>query len=195
MGLRISGKNMDIGESLREQAQSRISMAVAKYFDGGFDGHVTIEPEGSGFRTDCAIHLDTGIILQTEGSAQDPHLSFEAAAERIEKRLRRYKRRLKEHHHGRHVEAPAATAYVIEAPDEESEVEPDYSPVVIAEESTHLPTMSVAHAVVEMDLAETAAVVFRNAGRGGINIVYRRRDGNIGWIDPALTPTDGDGKR
>ena len=195
MGLRISGKNMDIGEALRAQAVSRISTAVAKYFDGGFDGHVTMEREGSGFRTDCAIHLDTGIVLQTEGSAQAPHLSFEAAAERIEKRLRRYKRRLKEHHHGRHVEATPATAYVIEAPDEESEIEPDYNPVVIAEESAYLPTMSVAHAVVEMDLAETSAVVFRNAGHGGINIVYRRRDGNIGWIDPALAPPNGEADR
>jgi len=192
MGLRISGKNIDIGDALRDQAEGRIEQVVGKYFDGGFDGHVTIEREGSGFRTDCTIHLDTGIMLQTAGSAQDPHQSFEAAAERIEKRLRRYKRRLKEHHHGRQVEAMPATAYVIEAPDEESEVEPDYSPVVIAEEAAHLPTMSVAHAVVEMDLAETPAVVFRNAGHGGINIIYRRRDGNIGWVDPSLGVQEGD---
>ena len=192
MGLRISGKNMDIGDSLRELAEDRIGPAVEKYFDGGFSGHVTMEREGSGFHTDCADHLDTGVVLQSEARAQDPHLSFEAAAERIETRLRRYKRRLKEHKHRARPDTTPAASYVIEPLGEEAEVHPDYSPVIIAEETTHVPTMSVADAVVEMDLGETAAVVFRNAGHGGINIVYRRRDGNIGWVDPSLSEADKD---
>jgi ribosomal subunit interface protein len=187
MALRISGKNMDIGDSLRGQIEDRLEQAVGKYFDGGFSGHVTVEREGPGFRTDCAVHLDTGVVLQAEGSSQDAHKSFEAAAERVEKRLRRYKRRLKEHHHGRRDGSAPATSYVIATPDEDAEVAPDYSPVIIAEEATDLPTMTVGNAVLEMDLSEVAAVVFRNAGHGGINFVYRRRDGNIGWIDPSLT--------
>ena len=98
MGLRISGKNVDIGEAFAATPMARVGDAVAKYFDGGFTGHVTVEREGSGFKTDCAVHLDTGIVLQAEGRGQDAHQSFDLAAERIEKRLRRYKRRLKDHH-------------------------------------------------------------------------------------------------
>ena len=98
MSLRISGKNLDIGAALRSHVEERIGEALRKYFDGGYDGHVTLEREGSGFKTDCTVHLDTGVVLQAEGRAQDPHHSFDLAAEHIEKRLRRYKRRLREHH-------------------------------------------------------------------------------------------------
>jgi ribosomal subunit interface protein len=99
MALRISGKNFDVGDSFRSHAEARVGEAVDKYFDGGFTGHVIVEREGSGYKTDCAVHLDTGVVLQAEGQAQDAQASFELAAEHIEKRLRRYKRRLKEHHH------------------------------------------------------------------------------------------------
>jgi ribosomal subunit interface protein len=104
MALRISGKNVDIGDAFRSHVEGRLGEAVDKYFDGGFTGHVILEREGSGFKTDCAIHLDTGVVLQAEGRAQDPHASFDRAAEHFEKRLRRYKRRLKEHHHLRREE-------------------------------------------------------------------------------------------
>lgn len=190
MSLRISGKNLDIGDALREQVDGRIAQIVGKYFDGGFNGHVTVEREGSAFRADCALHLDTGVVLHSEGRAHDAHQSFEAAAERIEKRLRRYKRRLKGHP-SRRSDATPATAYVIEAPDEEGEVETDFAPVIIAEEPTHLPTMTVAEAVLELDLVGTPAIAFRNAGHKGINVVYRRNDGNIGWIDPSLDRSEG----
>jgi ribosome hibernation promoting factor len=186
MSLRVSGKNLDIGDAFRDQVGSRIGEAVGKYFDGGFTGHVTLEREGSGFKTDCAIHLDTGIVLQAEGRAQDAHASFDRAAERIEKRLRRYKRRLKEHHPARRGETIPAARYIIAAPDEDAEIEPDYSPTIIAEESTDLETMTVGGAVLAMDLADAPVLVFRHAGHGGINVVYRRSDGHIGWIDPAL---------
>jgi ribosomal subunit interface protein len=185
MSLRISGKNLDVGDAFRIQVESRLNEAMKKYFDGGFNGHVTLEREGSGFRTECAIHLDTGIALQAEGRAQDARLSFDQAAERIEKRLRRYKRKLKEHHLARREEPLPAQSYILAANDEESEVAPDYAPTIIAEETTSLQTLSVGGAVMAMDLAEARVVVFRNAAHGGINVVYRRPDGHIGWIDPS----------
>ena len=195
MSLRISGKNLDVGDTFRGHVQSRIGDAVAKYFDGGFTGHVTLEREGSGFRSDCAIHLDTGIVLQAEGRAHDAHMSFDRAAERIEKRLRRYKRRLKEHHPQRRGETMPATSYIIAAPDEEAEIDLDYNPTIIAEEPTGLETMTVSAAVMAMDLADVPVVVFRHAGHGGVNVVYRRTDGHIGWIDPALkTKGEPDGR-
>lgn len=187
MALQISGKNVDIGEALRTHVEDRVNDAIGKYFDGGFTGHVTVEREGSGFHTDCVLHLDTGIVLQAQGRSHDAHQSFDAAAERIEKRLRRYKRRLKGHHRpSEPPELEPATSYVIEAPDEEAEVEPDYNPTIIAEEATGLPTLTVAAAVMALDLSDKPVVVFRNAAHGGVNVVYRRGDGHIGWIDPTL---------
>jgi ribosomal subunit interface protein len=187
MSLRISGKNLDIGEALRSHISARIGEAVAKYFDGGFTGHAVVEREGSGFRSETAIHLDTGIVLQAEGRDADATRSFDLAAERIEKRLRRYKRRLREHHRKDDTdETLPATSYVIAAPDQESEAGEDETPTIIAEETTSLATMSVGGAVMAMDLADLPVVVFRHAGHGGVNVVYRRADGHIGWIDPAL---------
>lgn len=185
MSLRISGKNLDIGDALRGQIEGRIGEAVAKYFDGGHTGHVTVEREGPGFKTECAIHLDTGIVLQAVGRAVDPHISFDLAADRIEKRLRRYKRRLREHHHAKPAEAEPATSYVLADFAEEEEVAADYNPTIIAEETTALETLTVGGAVIAMDLSEAPVVVFRHAGHGGINVVYRRNDGHIGWIDPS----------
>jgi ribosomal subunit interface protein len=186
MGLRISGKSVDIGEAFRGHVEAKIGDALEKYFDGGFTGHVTVEREGPGFKTDCAIHLDTGIVLKAEGRAQEVYQSFDIAAERIDKRLRRYKRRLKEHHHKRRGDGIPATEYVLAAPDEEAESAPEGDPAVIAEQATNLETMTVGGAVMAMDLTDAPVVVFRNAGHGGVNVVYRRSDGHIGWIDPSL---------
>ncbi len=189
MGLRISGKSIDIGDSLRGRVEERIALGVGKYFDGGYDASVTVEREGSGFRSDCTIRLDTGIVLKGEGKGQDAYLSFDTAAEHIEKRLRRYKRRLKDHKGAPRGESIAAATYVIAASEDEDEGEAavDDKPVVIAEEVTSLATMSVGHAVMAMDLADVPVLVFRHAVHGGINVVYRRRDGNVGWIDPSGT--------
>lgn len=187
MSLRISGKNLDIGDALRGQIEARIGESVDKYFDGGFNGHVTIEREGSGFRTDCALHLDTGIGLQAVGRAAEPHVSFDLAAERIEKRLRRYKRRLRDHHHARRGESIPAASYVIADMSEDEEVASDYNPTIIAEETTNLDTLTVGGAVVALDLTDAPVIVFRHAVHGGINVVYRRGDGHIGWIDPSLS--------
>jgi ribosomal subunit interface protein len=185
MSLRISGKQMDIGDAFRTKIEGRVGEAVSKYFDGGYAGHVTVEKSGARFTADCMVRLDTGIALQATGQAQEPQLAFDAAAERIEKRLRRYKRRLKSH-------SPAASGadgvdldYRVMAPvaDEDDEVPEDYAPAIVAESSMSLRTMSVASAVIELDLKDSPVFVFRNASNEHVNIVYRRPDGNIGWID------------
>ncbi len=192
MGLRISGKSIDIGEALRDRIEGRVGEAVGKYFDGGYDGHVMVEREGAGFHSDCTLHLDTGIVLRGEGKSQDPYQSFDRAAEHIEKRLRRYKRRLKEHHGTPRGEMESAASYVIAAPEEDVEdIVLDDSPAIIAEESTSLATMSVGSAVMALDLGDAPVVIFRHAVHGGINVVYRRGDGHIGWIDPSGTTKKG----
>jgi ribosomal subunit interface protein len=186
MALRISGKNLDVGDAYRTHVEERLGDALRKYFDGGFTGHVVLEREGSWFRTDCTLHLDTGIALQATGRAQEAHPSLDIAADRIEKRLRRYHRRLKDHRPPNRAETESATSYVIATLDELEDVAADYAPTIIAEETTHLETMTVGKAVMGMDLSDLPLVIFRNAGHGGINVVYRRSDGHIGWIDPTL---------
>ena len=186
MALRISGKNLDVGDAFRVHAGERLDGALAKYFDGGFSGQVVLERDGPGFRTDCTLHLDTGIVLQATGRAQEPHQSLDIAADRIEKRLRRYHRRLKDHRPANRAETLPAASYVIASLEEEDDVAADYAPTIIAEETAHLETMTVGKAVTAMDLSDHPIVVFRNAGHGGINVVYRRTDGHIGWIDPSL---------
>jgi ribosomal subunit interface protein len=188
MGLQIAGRNLDIGDALRGRAEAQIRASVAKYFDGGFHGHVTIEREGSGFRTEITIHLDTGVVLHAEAAAMDATLSFEGAAERIEKRLRRYKRRLRDKQHEQRGEAVDAASYVLAPVGEEDEPEIPDNPVIIAEKITALRTLTVGGAVMALDLTDAPLVVFRHAGSGAVNVVYRRSDGNIGWIDPAAAP-------
>ncbi len=189
MPFRISGKNLDIGEALRERVNARIVEALGKYFDGGYSGHVTVEKEGFGFRTECAIHLDSGITLHTEASAADAYASADQAALRIEKRLRRYKRRLKDRHaaaaRGNGAAAIDAPSYVIEAPSHDDETDlGEFNPVIIAESTTVLKQLSVSEAVLELDLTGAPVVVFRHASHGRVNLVYRRPDGNVGWVDP-----------
>jgi ribosomal subunit interface protein len=187
MPFRISGKNLDIGDALRERVNARIVEALGKYFDGGYSGHVTVEKEGFGFRTECAVHLDSGMTLHTEANAADAYASADQAALRIEKRLRRYKRRLKDRHAARANGASVVNApsYVIEAPalDDEDEVSA-FSPVIVAESTTSLKQLSVSEAVLELDLTGAPMVIFRHASHGRVNVVYRRPDGNVGWIDP-----------
>ena len=188
MPFRVSGKNLDIGGALRERVSARIVEALNKYFDGGYSGHVTVEKEGFGFRTECAIHLDSGIVLHTEANAADAYASADQAAIRIEKRLRRYKRRLKDHHvtraNGASVDAPS---YVIEAPSHENDDEQtEFNPVIIAESTTVLKEFSVSEAVMELDMTGAPVVVFRHASHGRVNLVYRRPDGNVGWVDPPI---------
>ena len=190
MSFRVSGKNIDIGEVLRARINERVAEATSKYFDGGFSGHVTVGKEGFGFRTECVIHLDSGIVLEADALAADAYASANQAAERIEKRLRRYKRRLKDHQvrvDGHAVEGNAITApsYVIATPAHDSDEDAgEFNPVIIAETTTALKRLSVSEAVMELDLTGVAVIVFRHAGHGRVNLVYRRPDGHIGWIDP-----------
>lgn len=187
MPFRISGKNIDIGEALRERISARVTEALQKYFQGTSEGHVTVARDGFGFRTECALHLSSGITLEAEAMAADAYASADLAALRIEKRLRRYKRRLKDRQAARGDGAAPieAASYVISAPDSESEEEvTDFHPVTIAESTTTLRHLSVSEAVMELDLTGAPVVVFRHAGHGRINLVYRRPDGHIGWIDP-----------
>jgi ribosome hibernation promoting factor len=185
MGLRISGKHMNIGEALSQRIEDRMDEAVTKFFDGGHTAQVTIEKSGSGFECDCTVHLDTGIILQATATGHDATSCFDEAATKIEKRLRRYKRRLKDHHAAVQGVPSEATYSIFEAPPQEEELPEDYNPAIIAESSTPLATQTVAQAVMQLDLTDRPVVVFTNAANGQTNVVYRRPDGNIGWIDPA----------
>ena len=190
MPFRVSGKNLDVGDALRGRVNARIAQAVDKYFDGGYSGHVTVAREGFGFRTECAIHLDSKVTLHAEGHAADAYASADQAALRVEKRLRRYHRRLKDHHPERLDGRGAvdAASYVIAAPEHESDAELDgFTPVIIAESTTRLKQLSVSDAVMELDMTGAPVLVFRHAAHGGINVVYRRADGHFGWIDPAAT--------
>lgn len=193
MNLRITGKHMDIGDSFRARIEGRIGEAVEKYFDGSYSGRVTVEKSGSRFAADCALHLDTGIVLQAAGQAQEPINAFEAAAERIEKRLRRYKRRLKSHKANAASAEAVEAAYRIVSPlaDDDSEVPADYAPAIVAESTVALRRMTVAAAVIELDATDNPVFVFRNSGSAQVNIVYRRPDGNIGWIDPSAAALQG----
>ncbi|CDZ44034.1 Sigma 54 modulation protein/ribosomal protein S30EA [Neorhizobium galegae bv. orientalis] len=185
MSVRVSGKHMEIGESFRQRIEEQIGEAVTKYFDGGYSGQVIVEKAGSRFSADCKVHLDTGIVLHAAGEANDPQISFDAAAQRIEKRLRRYKRRLKDHHAGNHVNGYEEVAYTVmdSVPDEGEEVPEDFAPTIVAESSKQLKTMTVASAVMALDMTDEPVLLFRSPGKEHLNIVYRRNDGNIGWID------------
>lgn len=189
MSFRVSGKNVEIGEVLRERVEARVAEAMGKYFDGGYSGHATLQREGFGFRTECAIHLDSKITLHAEGMAADPYASADQAALRLEKRLRRYHRRLKDHRSERadgHAAADAPS-YVIAAPEGDAEPPADgFAPVVIAESTTALRRLSVSEAVLELDMTGAPVLVFRHAANDGINVVYRRPDGHFGWIDARL---------
>ncbi len=188
MTLRVSGKNLDIGEALRSQVQARMAGAMSKYFDGGYSGHVTVTRDGGGFRTECVLHLTSGMTLEASGAAGDAYASFDQTADRIENRLRRYKQRLKDRsgagaRAGAGIEVPYA---VLEAPSDEAVEEEGYHPIVVAETTKPLHRLSVSDAVIQLDLSGAAALVFIHASTGRMNVVYRRGDGAIGWVDPPL---------
>jgi ribosomal subunit interface protein len=195
MTLRISGKSISVGEALRSRVSERTDEVLRKYFDGNYSGHITLSKDGFGFRTDCSLHLDSGITLEADSNATDAYVSADQALVMIEKRLRRYKSRLKDRSARKTYAANAALAdidapsYVIEAPAEGDEEVTAYSPVIIAEATTSLKRLSVSEAVMELDLTGAACIVFQHGSSGRVNIIYRRADGNVGWVDPpVVTP-------
>src|SRR6201996_8782429 len=179
MTLRISGKSISVGEALRGRVSERTEEVLRKYFDGNYSGHITLSKDGFGFRTDCALHLDSGMTLEAESNATDAYASADAALLMIEKRLRRYKSRLKDRSARKSHAANAAmvelvaptldaSSYVIEAPEGESEVE-GYSPIIIAEATTAMKRLSVSEAVMELDLTGAACLVFQHGSSGRVN--------------------------
>jgi ribosomal subunit interface protein len=195
MTLRISGKSISVGDALRGRVTERTDEVLRKYFDGNYSGHITLSKDGSGFRTDCALHLDSGITLEADSNAADAYASADQALLMIEKRLRRYKSRLKDrsarkaHAASQALATLDAPSYVIEAPAQSDDEVTGYSPVIIAEATTSLKQLSVSEAVMELDLTGAACLVFQHGSSGRVNIIYRRMDGNVGWIDPpALKP-------
>lgn len=197
MAIRVSGKNLDIGEALRKQVETRVQAALAKYSDGSGSGHVVVSRDGGGFRTECMINLGSGTLLEAAGTAADAYASFDQSALRIEKRLRRYKRRIRGRLADNRGLAPAAeSAYSILEPPTEDEAEPEeFHPIVIAETTKRLDRLSVGDAVIELDLTGAPVVVFRHAGNGRVNVVYRRHDGTIGWVDPPLDDAHDAGRK
>ena len=197
MTLRISGKSINVGEALRGRVSERTEEVLRKYFDGNYSGHITLSKDGFGFRTDCALHLDTGITLEADCIAPDAYASADQALLMIEKRLRRYKSRLKDRSARKahaasealaEMNAPAldASNYVIEAPSEGDDEISGYNPVIIAESSTSLKRLSVSEAVMELDLAGTPCIVFQHGSSGRPDGRSARSDGNIGWVDPPV---------
>jgi ribosomal subunit interface protein len=185
MTIQVTGKNLDVGEALRSYVQERVTHTVEKFIGRETMGHVRIEKERGEFRTDCTIHLWQGMSLEAHGTAPDAYQSADRACERLEKRVRRYKRRLKRHGGESSRKHTPAADYVIQAAHDGREEHDEHNPVIIAEAETPVHEMTVSDAVMQMDLSDRSIVVFRNASHGEINVVYRRDDGNIGWIDPA----------
>jgi ribosomal subunit interface protein len=200
MQIQVTGKHVDVGEALRTRVSDEITASIGKYFDrdgGGAD--VVVSREGYAFRVDCAVTLASGQELTTQGTGGDAHLAFDAALARLTKRIRRYKNRLKDHHpQALARQAETAAYYILQPPprgDEADDADDDLDgegdrfpePMVIAETERPLETLTVSMAVHELDLNESQTIVFRNAAHGGLSVVYRRPDGNIGWIDPERT--------
>ena len=193
MTLRVSGKNLDIGKAFRAHIEARINSTLAKYRAGSAAGHVTIEPEGSGFRADCTLHLMSGVTLQADAKAHEPYASFNHAADLIENQIRRHRERLLDHHVSTSAESrtkleqflgeKASGTHRNEPPAEQCETLALH-PAVIAEPSPRVREMTVSGAAVELNSTNAQVVVFRRASDGRTNVVYRRPDGNIGWIDP-----------
>jgi ribosomal subunit interface protein len=195
MTLRVSGKNLDIGLAFRTHIETRIDSALAKYRAGLVAGHVTVEPEGSGFRADCTLHLSSGATLQADAKAQEPYASFNRTADLIENQIRRHRERLADRHSGTAADDRTMIGQPSREETPEADRKPslaetgrsslDLHPAVIAEPSSGFREMTVSRAAMELDSTNAQVVVFRRASDGRTNVVYRRPDGNIGWIDPS----------
>jgi ribosomal subunit interface protein len=182
---------MDVGEALRSRISDELLSSIGKYFERGGDADVVVGRSGHSFQVDCTVRLASGQRLESSGAGGDAHAAFDAALTKVEARIRRYKRKLKNHHHPAQQKLAETTAMmVLRAPDDDIDAWEDEDD---GANGQHEPpsgvVMTVSMAVMEMDLTETQAIVFRNAAHGGLSVVYRRGDGNIGWVDPERTKT------
>ncbi len=189
MQLSVQGRQIDVGDAFREHASHTLGAVLGKYFGDAIDVSVTLSREGHQFRAMVATHIGKGIELHASAESAEPYPAFDQAVERLAKRLRRYKRRLRDHHRDLEQSASdvlAAQQYVlqVEQSGAEEEVAADNQPAVIAEIETEIPSLTVSDAVMRMDLADVPALLFRNKAHGGLNMLYRRSDGNVGWVDP-----------
>ena len=185
MQLSVTGKQIDIGQALQEHVTDALNDAVEKYFGNAMDGAVVFSREAHEIRAEISVHVGKGIQIQAHAIASDAYGAFDGAADHMAKRLRRYKRRLRDHHRSARLnDAIPAQAFVLagEGPDD-SEPATD-EPVVVAEMEAEIPSLTVGEAVMRLDLANTPAMMFRNSAHGGLNMLYRRPDGTIGWVDP-----------
>ncbi len=211
MQISVTGRQIDVGDALRQRVEVNLADSVVKYFDHAIEGNIVFSREAHGIRADISVHVGRNIIVQGHGQAENAHAAFDGALERIAKRLRRHKRRLRDHHRDRKADALddalQAQQYILSVEVEvegegEGEGEGDDRadgggegpPVVIAEMTTRVESLTVGEAVMRMDLADQPALMFRNSAHGGLNVVYRRTDGNIGWIDPEGNPTANAGR-
>ncbi len=189
MKLSVKGKQIDVGDALRAHVETQLGETVAKYFSDSLDAQVTFSREAHLFRADIAVHAGRGILLQSNASAVEPYPAFDAATTRLAGRLRRYKNKIKQHNHEntREAQAMMASAFVLHGADSDREEQVNDNPAVIAEMTTPVESLTVGEAVMRLDLGDLPALMFRNRGHGGLNMIYRRPDGNIGWVDPAET--------
>jgi ribosomal subunit interface protein len=188
MQLSVKGKQLNVGDALRTHVSDSLSRILGKYFGDAIEVGVTFSRDGHMYRAVVAAHVGRGIQIQAQGDADEPYPAFDTAAEHLAKRLRRYKSRLRDHH--KH-SAPAAKTllaqqYILAGDDDRNpaEDEAEGQPAVVAEMTTEIPSLTVSEAVMRMDLADQPALMFRNSSHDGLNMIYRRSDGNIGWIDP-----------
>lgn len=183
----ISGKQIDVGDALTSHVKTELGETIDKYSQRPTDATVTFSRDAHQFLCDAVVHLSTGLTVQAKAGANEIYAAFEACREKMDKQLRRYKRRLKDHHKERSgpVEFLNAGMYVLNADEDDWETEGDsLQPIIVAEMETRVPTLSVGEAVMQMELAGAPLLVFRNEKHGGVNVVHRRDDGNVGWIDP-----------
>ncbi len=187
MRYQISGKQIDIGNALQTHVQAETGSMLEKYSGRPTDANVVFSKSGHEYVCETVIHLSTGLTAQARGHESEIYAAFDAALEKMDKQLRRYKRRLKDHHKERSqpVELSDAGSYILAPTDESGEAESDtVSAMIIAETEMKIPSLSAGEAVMQMELANAPALVFRNEKHNGINVVYRREDGNISWVDP-----------
>ena len=187
MQIAVQGKQLDVGDALRGHVEDSITEIAEKYFSNPIDATVTLTKEGNLFKSDIVVRVGKGIQVRSEGSAKDAHGAFDAAGERVAKQLRRYKRRLRDHHQGHVSDALPAQQYVLAAePGDAQEPEADsgWQPVVVAEVQTGIESLTVGEAVMRLDLEDSPAMMFKDRKTGRMNMIYRRSDGNIGWVDP-----------